>query len=144
MPHNAIDVHVGARLKQARIARGWTQEKLGAAIGITFQQIQKYETGANRIGASRLYDLGQVLGRKVDWFFEEMSDAVAAASPRSGLAPPETEAADPFRSREALELGRNYLAIPSERSRLRLLRLVQSLAADAESAEAVGAQAATR
>ncbi|MBL4614923.1 MAG: helix-turn-helix transcriptional regulator, partial [Magnetovibrio sp.] len=71
-----VDVHVGARLRQRRTLLGMSQEKLGEAVGLTFQQIQKYERGANRIGASRLYQLSNVLDVSVSYFFEEMPGEV--------------------------------------------------------------------
>src|ERR1700746_100348 len=77
---NPTDVHVGARVRWRRTLLGMSQEKLGEAIGLTFQQVQKYERGANRVGASRLYDLSQVLDVPVSYFFEEISPAVASAA----------------------------------------------------------------
>src|ERR1700683_3458182 len=83
-----IDVHVGARLRLRRTLLGMSQEKLGQAIGLTFQQVQKYERGANRIGASRLYDLSRVLDVPVSFFFEEMAPGAAGATGLSEAAPP--------------------------------------------------------
>src|SRR5512142_2927494 len=80
---NPIDVHVGARIRQRRTLLGMSQEKLGEAIGLTFQQVQKYERGANRIGASRLWDLSRVLDCPMSFFFEAMDEATASASPRN-------------------------------------------------------------
>src|SRR5579862_3410669 len=71
---NPVDVHVGSRVRLRRTLLGMSQEKLGDAIGLTFQQVQKYERGANRIGASRLYDLARVLDVPVSYFFEELGD----------------------------------------------------------------------
>src|SRR3989339_270854 len=71
-----VDVHVGQRLRQRRTLLGMSQEKLGEAVNLTFQQIQKYERGANRIGASRLFQLGQVLDVSVSYFFEDMPGEV--------------------------------------------------------------------
>ena len=79
---NAVDIHVGRRLRQLRTLRGLSQEKLGEAIGLTFQQVQKYERGVNRIGASRLFDISKVLGVEIADFFEEMPEKVARLSPR--------------------------------------------------------------
>ncbi len=76
-----VDVHVGSRVRQRRRLLGITQTDLGDAIGVTFQQVQKYERGVNRIGASRLYDLCRVLDVSIDYFFEDMPTAVAAGSP---------------------------------------------------------------
>jgi transcriptional regulator with XRE-family HTH domain len=80
---NPVDVHVGARVRLRRTLLGLSQERLGEAIGLTFQQVQKYERGANRIGASRLYDLSRVLDVPVSFFFEDMDDQTAAMSPRN-------------------------------------------------------------
>jgi transcriptional regulator with XRE-family HTH domain len=70
-----IDAEVGARIKQARLAAGLSQTKLGDRIGVTFQQVQKYETGANRVGASRLYKIARVTGKPVAWFFSHVRGA---------------------------------------------------------------------
>ena len=75
---NPVDVHVGGRVRLRRTLLGLSQEKLGEAIGLTFQQVQKYERGANRIGASRLWDLSRVLDVPVSYFFDEMEDGVAS------------------------------------------------------------------
>src|ERR1041384_6651710 len=80
---NPTDVHVGSRLRLRRTLLGMSQEKLGEAIGLTFQQVQKYERGANRIGASRLWDLSRVLDCPMSFFFEDMDEATASASPRN-------------------------------------------------------------
>src|SRR6201996_7308929 len=80
---NPVDVHVGSRVRLRRTLLGMSQEKLGEAIGLTFQQVQKYERGANRIGASRLWDLSRVLDCPMSFFFEEMDEATASASPRN-------------------------------------------------------------
>src|SRR5688500_6970058 len=74
---NPVDVHVGSRARLRRTLLGMSQEKLGEAIGLTFQQVQKYERGANRIGASRLWDLSRVLDCPMSFFFEEMDDETA-------------------------------------------------------------------
>src|SRR5271154_3437980 len=92
---NPIDVHVGNRVRLRRTLLGMSQEKLGEAIGLTFQQVQKYERGANRIGASRLFDLSRVLDVPVSFFFDDMSDDVSRRSPRlmvAGLAEDPAEA----------------------------------------------------
>ncbi|TAL02822.1 MAG: XRE family transcriptional regulator, partial [Rhodospirillaceae bacterium] len=80
---NPVDVHVGNRVRLRRTLLGMSQEKLGESLGLTFQQVQKYERGANRIGASRLWDLSRVLDCPVAFFFEEMDQATASASPRN-------------------------------------------------------------
>ncbi len=79
-PH-PVDVHVGARVRQRRVLQGMTQTDLANALGLTFQQVQKYENGRNRISASRLFELSQVLDVPIQYFFDDMPPEVAAASP---------------------------------------------------------------
>ena len=78
---NPVDVHVGGRVRQRRLLLGMSKTNLGDALGLTFQQVQKYERGANRIGSSRLFELSQILDVPVEFFFEDMPAAVAASSP---------------------------------------------------------------
>src|SRR6266404_1584123 len=97
---NPVDVHVGSRVRLRRTLLGMSQEKLGEAIGLTFQQVQKYERGANRVGASRLYDLSRVLDVPVSFFFEEMAPAEQRSS---GLAESaDRYEGDPMLKRETL------------------------------------------
>jgi len=129
---NPIDVHVGGRVRLRRTLLGLSQEKLGEAIGLTFQQVQKYERGANRIGASRLFDLSRVLDVPVGYFFDDMSDDVAARSPRQirGLVEePEAYEPDPMAKRETLELVRAYYKIRDARVRKRLFEMTKALGA---------------
>ena len=78
---NPVDVHVGQRVRLRRTLLGMSQEKLGEAIGLTFQQVQKYERGANRIGSSRLYDLSRVLDVPISYFFDDMDQQVSGQPP---------------------------------------------------------------
>lgn len=129
---NPIDVHVGARVRLRRTLLGMSQEKLGELLGLTFQQVQKYERGANRVGASRLFDLSRVLDVPVSFFFDDMSGEVEALSPRniSGLAEePAPMEADPMTKRETLELVRAYYRIADPQVRRRVLDLARALAA---------------
>jgi len=82
---NPIDIHVGSRVRLRRTLLGMSQEKLGDALGLTFQQVQKYERGANRIGSSRLYKLSQILDVPVSFFFDDMSNDVASAVRPAGV-----------------------------------------------------------
>src|SRR6476659_2664637 len=82
---NPIDVHVGSRVRFRRMLLGMSQERLGEKLGLTFQQIQKYEKGINRIGASRLFDLAQVLGVSVQFFYEEAPAADASQLLQTGF-----------------------------------------------------------
>jgi transcriptional regulator with XRE-family HTH domain len=98
-----VDVQVGARIRLRRNMLGMSQEKLGEAIGLTFQQIQKYERGSNRVGASRLLELSRVLDVPVPFFFDDVDPVRAPAIP-GGFAEPPAEAyeADPLRKRETI------------------------------------------
>jgi transcriptional regulator with XRE-family HTH domain len=116
-----------------------SQERLGEALGLTFQQVQKYERGTNRVGASRLWDLSRVLDVPVSFFYEDMSEEVAGNSPRliGGLADePESVEADPLTKRETLELVRAYYRISDALVRKRVFDLAKALAAPAEDAGA--------
>ena len=79
---NPIDVHVGNRIRLRRTLLGLSQEKLATLLGLTFQQVQKYERGMNRVGASRLWDIGKVLEVPINFFYEDMDKSVASQSPR--------------------------------------------------------------
>jgi transcriptional regulator with XRE-family HTH domain len=129
---NPIDVHVGGRLRLRRTLLGMTQTSLGDAIGLTFQQVQKYERGLNRIGSSRLYDLSRVLDVPINFFFDEMPERVASKSPAQvrGLSePPQTFTPDIAAKRETLELVRAYYKISSPQVRKRLFEMVKALGA---------------
>ncbi|MDB5368015.1 MAG: transcriptional regulator [Rhodospirillales bacterium] len=125
-----IDVHVGTRVRLRRTLLGMSQEKLGQAIGLTFQQVQKYERGANRIGASRLYDLSRVLDVPVSFFFDDLPAEVEADgfSPSMGFRDEATGDANPMAKRETLELVRAYYRIPDPLLRRRLFDLAKALA----------------
>lgn len=118
---NPVDIHVGKRLRQRRTFIGMTQEQLGAALGITFQQVQKYERGANRIGASRLFDICRILEVQPQFFFESMPEG---SEPAIGRAPARAE--DPV-DRETMDLVRAYRQIESTSVRQRLLDLARAL-----------------
>lgn len=130
---NPIDVHVGGRVRLRRTLLGMSQEKLGEAIGLTFQQVQKYERGSNRIGASRLFDLSRVLDVPVGFFFDDMSDDVASRSPgqvRGGTLGPLEIEPNPMAKRETLELVRAYYKIKDSQVRRRLFEMVKALGAN--------------
>jgi transcriptional regulator with XRE-family HTH domain len=127
-----VDVHVGSRVRLRRTLLGLSQERLGEAVGLTFQQIQKYERGANRIGASRLYDMSRVLDVPVQFFFDEMpaEPAIEGYQPLSGDAEPTGTVMDqdPMAKRETLELVRTYYRIPNSTLRRKLFDLAKALA----------------
>ena len=128
-----VDVHVGARVKQRRNLLGMTQTDLGKAIGVTFQQAQKYERGVNRIGASRLLALTQVLDVPVNYFFEDMPPEVAAISPvpqRRGKAKEPVDFDTGFLTkRETLKLVRTYYKIENEDVRKGVYQLTKAMGA---------------
>lgn len=128
-PH-PVDVHVGSRVRLRRNMLGMSQEKLGKAIGLTFQQVQKYERGANRIGSSRLFELSKVLSVPVSYFFEGMAKAGERAGAAMGMADSsqgEFES-DPMTRRETIELVRAYYRISDPKVRRRIMDLAKSLA----------------
>jgi transcriptional regulator with XRE-family HTH domain len=131
-PH-PVDVHVGARARVRRTLLGMTQTDLGDALGLTFQQVQKYERGTNRIGAGRLYDLSRVLDVSIEHFFEDMPAEVAARSPAKGRGkpkePPRYEP-DPLVKRETLSLVRAYYKIKDADVRQQVYQLITGLGAD--------------
>jgi transcriptional regulator with XRE-family HTH domain len=147
---NPVDVHVGWRLKLRRTLLGMSQERLGEMLGLTFQQIQKYERGVNRVGASRLYQIAQILDVPVSFFFDDMPGAAREGYP-GGLqeegTPFEHEAIDDpsLERRETLELVRAYHRISNPAVRKRLFELTKALGAyygvhgDADLSEAAGA-----
>lgn len=127
-----VDSHVGARVRLRRTMLGMSQEKLGHAIGLTFQQVQKYERGTNRIGSSRLYELSKVLDVPVSFFFDDMPAEIEATvgvhKPMSlDENRPEYEA-DTLAKRETLELVRAYYRIKSPKVRKRVFELTKTLA----------------
>ncbi len=130
-PH-PVDVHVGARVRLRRKLLGMSQTKLADALGLTFQQVQKYEWGANRIGSSRLYDLSRVFDVPIEHFFEDMPADIAAGSPAKGRGrakePPGYEL-DPMAKRETLELVRAYYNIEDANVRQRLREMAKALGA---------------
>jgi transcriptional regulator with XRE-family HTH domain len=126
-----IDRHVGTRIRGRRVGLRISQTKLGQAIGVTFQQIQKYESGTNRVGASNLFKIAQALGVEVSFFFEGLHpESLASATATMGLADQPATAFDvnPMNSREAFELMHNYFRIPDPTVRKRLFQLVRVLA----------------
>ncbi|MEF3046337.1 helix-turn-helix domain-containing protein [Pseudotabrizicola sp. L79] len=112
-----VDAHVGKRIRHRRWMVGMTQQQLADKVGIKFQQIQKYETGMNRVSASRLWDIAQSLGVTIAFFFEGLSGEGASAAAPGG---------DMLADKEALELVRSYYAIP-EAQRRRLFDLARVL-----------------
>jgi len=132
---NPIDVHVGRRLRLRRTLLGMSQERLGELLGLTFQQVQKYERGANRIGSSRLYELGQILDVPVSFFFDDLPAGVGGAAVGHGMpglaedssAFEHEDQGLPLDKRETLELVRAYYRIGDPAVRKRLFELAKAL-----------------
>ena len=132
-----IDIHVGSRVRLRRTLLGMSQERLGDALGLTFQQVQKYERGVNRVGASRLFDISRVLDVPISYFFDDMPEGMSetpVSGPRGrmyGFA----EAQEPFapgvddhmNKRETLELVRAYYRITDPAIRKRVFDLIKSM-----------------
>src|SRR5690349_8007712 len=131
---NPIDIHVGSRVRLRRMLLGMSQEKLGEHLGLTFQQIQKYEKGINRIGASRLFDLSQVLSVPVQFFYEELSVGSTGAA-GFGERPAESYAAEFLGSREGLELNKAFARVTDPRVRRSIVDLVRAFAGEQPSSE---------
>jgi len=135
-----IDVHVGQRIRLRRNLVGMTQEQLATAVGVTFQQVQKYERGFNRVSASRLYDIGHVLSVPIGFFFQDVSSQVAeerygtlpetfdVPGAKAGMAEDEGYEDDPLSRTETLELVRNYWKVKNTRARSQVFSLVKAMA----------------
>lgn len=129
---NPIDAHVGSRVRMRRMLLGMSQEKLGELLGLTFQQVQKYEKGVNRIGASRLFDLAHLLGVPVQFFYEDAPSGGTDVLARAGFAerPTETYVVDFLGSRDGLELNKAFVRIEDPNTRRAIVDLVRALAGD--------------
>lgn len=132
--NNAVDMHVGKRVRLRRTLLGMSQEQLGTELNITFQQVQKYERGANRISASRLWDIGQILDVPINYFFDDMTENTMQSSPRRVsrggdiVDLTDEQIKDPMARRETLELVRTYYSIDKPLVRKRISEMVKSIA----------------
>ena len=135
---NAVDLHVGRQIRFRRNFLGMTQQDLARRLDITFQQVQKYERGANRVGASRLWDISQILKTDISFFFDNMPKAVSDASPRMKMnentQSQEIDASlnkmvtDPMLKRETLELLRSYYLIKRPHIRKKMAMIIREAA----------------
>jgi transcriptional regulator with XRE-family HTH domain len=125
---NPVDAHVGSRVRLRRMLLGMSQERLGESMGLTFQQVQKYEKGVNRIGASRLFQISKILDVPVQFFFEEAPYTGDGNAVR-GMAEPDSEAfiLEFLNSREGLELNRAFVKIGDPKVRKSVVDLVRAL-----------------
>lgn len=128
---NPVDVHVGGRIRLRRMMNGLSQERLGEQLGLTFQQIQKYEKGANRVGASRLFQLSQVLEVPVSYFFDDLESGNSNPA-TAGFAESKSQdfVLEFLNSREGLELNRAFVKIQDPQVRRRVIDLIRSLTED--------------
>ncbi|MEM9124068.1 MAG: helix-turn-helix transcriptional regulator [Pseudomonadota bacterium] len=137
---NPVDVHVGSRVRLRRIHVGMSQERLGELVGLTFQQIQKYENGANRIGASRLFEISQILDVPVGFFFEDLPGEVEEAF-HDTETDIDQDAADYVMdfvsSVEGLQLNKAFTRIHSTAVRRRILSLVRTISGEEDEALSV-------
>jgi transcriptional regulator with XRE-family HTH domain len=136
-PH-PVDIHVGRRLRLRRTILGMSQEAIGNAIGVTFQQIQKYERGINRMGASRLFDFAKTLSVPVSYFFEGYGDEIADDANAFGMA---EDAAPAFEhesvsSRETMDVVRAYYKIKNPAVRKRIVELIRAVSEENEDPKA--------
>jgi len=137
-PH-PVDIYVGSRVRLRRTLKGMSQQKLAAALGLTFQQIQKYERGTNRIGASRLFELSEILDVPTSFFFDGLNVPKAVAAAPAGLSdvPQRSYEADQFSKREILELVRAYDRIQDPDVRDRVFAMVKAVAAFTNSEDSI-------
>ena len=126
---NPIDRHVGARVRMRRLLVSMSQERLGESLGITFQQIQKYEKGANRIGASRLQHISKILGVPVEFFFDGAPSGEIGLATGFGDMPQPNFVSDFMATSEGVQLTRAFVKISDAQVRRRLIDLVEALAA---------------
>jgi transcriptional regulator with XRE-family HTH domain len=127
---NPIDIHVGSRVRLRRTMLGFSQEKLGESLGITFQQIQKYEKGANRIGASRLQNISTILKTPISFFFDDAPDSSGGRVKGMGEANSTNYVVDFLSSSEGLQLNRAFVKISDANVRRKVVDLVKALAAE--------------
>lgn len=130
---NTMDVHVGSRVRLRRMLLGMSQEKLGEQLGLTFQQVQKYEKGVNRIGAGRLHELAKVLGVPVQFFYEYSGEAEGAGAQGFAEHRDDSLVVDFLSTREGLELNKAFVRITDSRVRRSIVELVRAIARDEES-----------
>jgi len=130
---NPTDKHVGARVRMRRMMLSMSQEKLGDALGLTFQQVQKYEKGANRIGASRLQQISHILQVPVSFFFEGAPNVPGQEPSGMAEAPSPTYVSDFLATSDGLALTKAFMRIKDAKLRRRIVDLVEQMVEDGES-----------
>ncbi|MFC7052387.1 helix-turn-helix domain-containing protein [Hansschlegelia quercus] len=132
---NPVDKHVGSRVRMRRVLIGMSQEKLGEALGITFQQIQKYEKGTNRIGASRMQQIATVMGVPVSYFFDDAPGSEKDGAGGFSEARGSDYVVDFLTTTEGLQLNKSFVRITDPKVRRKIVDLVSALADAAPSAQ---------
>ena len=125
---NPIDAQVGNRVRLRRMLIGMSQERLGELLGLTFQQVQKYEKGVNRIGAGRLFEVSRILGVTIEYFYEGVNSQLSSGFTEGASSPPVMEFVS---SGEGLQLSLAFMKIKDPKLRRRVLDLVKQMAEDA-------------
>jgi len=133
---NPIDAHVGHRVRLRRMLIGMSQERLGELLGLTFQQVQKYEKGVNRIGAGRLFEIAGIMGVPVSFFYEDLNGANSDAVPGFADAKEPSPVMEFMSSGEGIQLSMAFMRVKDAKVRRKILDLVRSLAGESEEATA--------
>lgn len=141
-PH-PVDVHVGGRVRLRRMMLGMSQDKLGEALGLTFQQVQKYEKGVNRIGASRVFEIARILDVPIQYFYEDISSGSGDGRAFGFAESDDSDFMSMLHSPEGVQLCRHFAEIKDPKVRKRVLDLVKTLAEgdDRSSADTAGQSA---
>jgi transcriptional regulator with XRE-family HTH domain len=134
MPLNSIDKHVGGRVRMRRMMLGVTQTNLGDALGVAFQQVQKYENGSNRVSASRLQHISHILQVPISFFFEEAPPVPGQYKGNGATAPTPVYVTEFLSSTEGLALTNAFIRIKQPKLRRSIVKLVKEIAGDDESA----------
>lgn len=140
---NPIDIHVGKRIRLRRTLLGLSQEKLASLLGVTFQQVQKYEKGMNRVGASRLWDISNVLSTSISFFYEEMTEEITSNSPKAlntGDVSIQLTTNDPMQHQETIELVKAYYKINNRKIAQHLFKMIKEMAKNINYADTEDAQ----
>lgn len=124
---NPVDIHVGNRVRLRRVLLGYSQERLGEALDLTFQQVQKYEKGTNRISASRLFEIAKILEVPVQFFFEGIADGALSDGNTGPQADTQTTMMNFLNSAEGLQLTKAFMEISDQAVRRRIIELVKTL-----------------
>lgn len=132
---NPIDAHVGHRVRLRRMLIGMNQERLGELLGLTFQQVQKYEKGVNRIGAGRLYEIASILGVNIGFFYDDIEEDVAQGAASLGGSREHPPVMEFMSSGEGIQLSVAFMRIKDVKVRRKILDLLRSLSEDEKAAE---------